>query len=864
MKIQSFTKAEVMNATIAILLLAFLPVAMCGYYTASVNIKSSPDQRCPEEPCLTLNDFINQNLLHHRFQADVKLRMTFLSGNHRMETSVTDLYFSYINVSMTSVAGDETWVICESQTNMLFSGVHEVQMINLKFFGCGAFVIEKHVKNFIIESCIFHTSKVGRAITYHETTIYGEHREYTYGVIISLQSVVNIKQSSFINHTNLQIPSRYRYTTYTPLGIVRAIQSNASFSHCVFLDNYNISTILATRQSLIILSNSLFENNIITSESSSSCTNSYSSDSVIYGYDVTMQIQECTWDNNNSNNSIYCSQCILTLENSIFSNSRLSNTIKICQSKTFTAKNLVIINNKVPYFSQLLYIQGRRSESVFENVFMVRNTGHFIIEDCTAVFKNGISFIQNNGTLNITKSFVHFRSNDDFNFFAACIQTDYYIEHREFSTPFKHYYGTITVNDRSKVIFEGTTLITNNYSENGGAIRSTNSEIMMIGNNTISENTVNGNGGGVYLVSSEFICNINCSFIKNRAAGKGGGIFTSSSMAIVDADYTFEVEDVVFENFDFLRHEWEFSNNKAKEGGAIYLEHNSRIVIRDLKHSFEVAKVQDDRIVLWFLQNVADYGGAIYVSSNVKYDGHGICESTFYSKDYMNTQCFIYFESFLTPMWFESEKAYIIEFQENVATRSGASIFGGFLDRCTTLYNIPGRDERYQYSDVDDLKEPSGLALFEIYSNINTSDVSSEAVRVCYCTDNGLDCDAEKKSIVQKRDEALQILVAIVDQAKNIISGTLHVVASNTVFDTNSMKKSFKLPTVCTTVNVELINVLPVPNQVAMYAEGPCENRGISQKLLQIQWAECTCHILDFYHQITKHVSVSVIPTYRH
>ena len=110
---------------------------------------------------------------------------------------------------------------------------------------------------------------------------------------------------------------------------------------------------------------------------------------------------------------------------------------------------------------------------------------------------------------------------------------------------------------------------------------------------------------------------------------------------------------------------------------------------------------------------------------------------------------------------------YTLDFFNDTASKQGANLFGGLLDRC-----IPSPfAEVYQ-------KNPTfynGLSYLGNISNISALDtISSLPVRVCFCrSESELDCSYQPPTIKVKKGEAFTVLLVAVDQAHHSVNANI-------------------------------------------------------------------------------------------
>ena len=161
-----------------------------------------------------------------------------------------------------------------------------------------------------------------------------------------------------------------------------------------------------------------------------------------------------------------------------------------------------------------------------------------------------------------------------------------------------------------------------------------------------------------------------------------------------------------------------FIGNAAQMGGAIAFEANSKLYGSS---SYRIS----------FKFNVADYGGAVYIND---YTNSGTCASRSYLAYSASTECFIQ-----TLNYNKVKRVYIdkrhYQFVDNYAAKSGPSLYGGLLDRCTVSRIT---DLMFTYIDnTTSIKVPHSS---RVARNAQDETVSFDPVRICFCRDRDLDC----------------------------------------------------------------------------------------------------------------------------
>ena len=228
--------------------------------------------------------------------------------------------------------------------------------------------------------------------------------------------------------------------------------------------------------------------------------------------------------------------------------------------------------------------------------------------------------------------------------------------------------GAIT-SYQSNIMFNGEISLSNNTARQGGAILATESTIMIQGDSEviIANNTAtNGSGGGVYLQQSRLEIKGKCT-ISNNYAVRGGGIYATSSSIII------------YENQNVAPTLQLINNSAEQAGGGAYLQVNPRLTLMRARQGIKM---------LIFLNNHANYGGAMYVADETS---SLPCTS--------NKECFVQamvINDENTNAFPSYYYARAINFSGNTAFGFGSNLFGGLLDRCSPspyagswlIYNI--------------------------------------------------------------------------------------------------------------------------------------------------------------------------------
>ena len=294
-------------------------------------------------------------------------------------------------------------------------------------------------------------------------------------------------------------------------------------------------------------------------------------------------------------------------------------------------------------------------------------------------------------------------------------------------------------------------------------------------------------GGGIYLIDSALYFKMETCICHNLAHASGGGIYAFNSSIIFGTTVN-------------------FVNNQAMSGGGM-----------SLATSKLYDTINDSMIInINFVSNHAmDYGGAMYVADEIDC----MCSSDSYLN---NSGCF--FQNLTNSI--------VFNFDENSADSSGHDLFGGLLDRCSFV-----SDTNLSSSDS------SGALRFKELSNLqNFNTVSSEPVRVCPCQNGELDCSQQQQSIQISRGDGVTISIVAIDQVNQPVTA---IIQSN--IDGIALPESQRVQSIgpnCTRVDYDISLPNVGENHVlTVFADGPCNDEGISKFVVDIHISSCTCPV---------------------
>ena len=390
--------------------------------------------------------------------------------------------------------------------------------------------------------------------------------------------------------------------------------------------------------------------------------------------------------------------------------------------------------------------------------------------------------------------------------------------------------GGVLWSIESEVRLTGTYMI-GNAARYGGAIYAYDSELLVFGTSKtiIMDNTADDSGGGIYLYRSNIQCYYSTllKLIGNRASKMGGGIHAVNSFVQVLSDKSSMIKSSVH-----------FTQNTATMGGGIYLQSASELHIRKSKTlRASIFAINETNMIMNFTANMADYGGAIYIDDETNF---GACINS------LNCDCFLQ----VTTSSLKSDLK-VVMFEHNVAHKVGSDIFGGLLDRCNVnkyaeIRLASNTTNKFSTDWID------GVSYLKDISNMNISNTGSNPVRLCFCKSNNQpECTNTSPSIQVRKGENISVQLVAVDQLNHTIDNvtiysSLHSEESG--LGIGQMVQTTKNG--CTNLNFSIYSPYNL-EELALHAEGPCKNTGMSRFNLNIYFLNCTC-LVGFQQKISE------------
>lgn len=323
----------------------------------------------------------------------------------------------------------------------------------------------------------------------------------------------------------------------------------------------------------------------------------------------------------------------------------------------------------------------------------------------------------------------------------------------------------------------------NGYSEYGGGIYLQNSSNATLSNVNFTNNVATLAGGAILLVDSGLSLSENTAFVNNTAPqGHGGAMLGHNSSMNFRGEITFAHNKAVMGGAIFIdvsdldfHGNVKLVNNTAKfRGGGVYAVDSQVTVSSRVQYSGNLAVVDGGgmgfegsmtRLVLQspitmdFFQNQATSGGALFfLDSNAMYVAQCL-RTTVKRKD-----CFFTVSSTATQI-----SDIHMNFVANNATEAGSVLYGGALQLCQVRVNEQIYTDGWQF-----LTSISTLAL-----NKSVPYISSNPLKICYCTNSEANCSDVRKMIQVRRGEVFSLSLITVGQFDMPVSSTLTATTSD-------------------------------------------------------------------------------------
>lgn len=627
------------------------------------------------------------------------------------------------------------------------------------------------------------------------------------GVMFTDTCMLTIKGSRFSENSALWagvLESYYSFITMTGNifdgntagwagGITKISDSRAEIKANYFSNNvaYNRGGALYFAGSNITLETSQFRSNVALNWGGA-----------IDSRDSYIIIKMSTFDNNTSQNLggalDFYNDTVTLIDDTFTNNNAPTGSVVYASynSSIYQCNSLLVFNNSAESYGTVYLIDSHFNQHHSGNATLSYNVGSLMLFNSNITISGYLKSSWNNQPLQNGKA--HYQEG-----------------------------GAITL-FQSNAFFDGSLHLEHNCADNGGAIFSIGSKLYVNGNVTIAHNFALTNGGGCFLSNSELNCQRTSMFLLlfNTASSKGGGLHADSSS--IKTTYA----TVSPFNATYIGTRLNFTQNLAKMGGGLSIEANARLY--SMKHNYVYSRPLDDTNTTIFVNNCADYGGAVFVDD---YTNTGTC-STLPAPD-----CFF---QVLAIYDYSDERITIqsLSFLNNTAYISGSTLYGGLLDRCAVSQfaevrkkHSPGQPDSYS---------GNGITYFKDVSNTTNATISSQPVQVCLCNSELSEHDCTRINIGHeevKKGELFTLSLVAVDQVGHPVNATIQTSLAFTASGLGVGQLMRNISSTCTNLTFNVYSPHS-SEELELYAsDGPCKDANLSKRTVEIKFLPCNCPI---------------------
>ena len=845
---------------------------------------------CPVRHCFTLSE-LAASIVHSSWDVNTAMTLTFLPGNHNLSQELSIANISAI-VMITHSASAYCTVSCTEPIN--FHNVSHVYVRGLKFISCRGNRVMK-VSQFTLEESEFVNSTETALEVIDTTAIivnssfignsFGQYRDEKLrvgsAIIISASNVsitdsrfernsadaggaifgeanceITILRGVFIYNVALRGGGGFMYTRSGCSIViidVQYAQHNIAYigNGAIFAFHQSVTVTIIGGQYINNTADQVHTNaaGVISVDASNiSITNSVfinNSGGVVYGNDVIIQVTNSHFEMNSGLEGVMSlSNATATLsDNQFINNDACSGGAFGVDTTTLNIYQCSFIGNTATVGAVALISQSTLNAHNITVSNNVGNEGIMTIDKSDVTFTHEATFTGNSGSLLAHDSNITFKGVTTFASGEQPVSVDLCI-YRSFGVPSHSKLqldgkegGSITA-FQSTVVLNGYSHFVNNRAPFGGAIYASYSEIRVHGKAVIENNTATENGGGVCLLGSKLICQNNSvlQLERNHAYIKGGGMHLLYSSIEIHFSGIKNIANVAVQ----------FINNKARLGGGLHMDSSRLHIVRD-----EIVTNFDDNAYYFITieANTADYGGGIFISDST----NPTCASTSYKSFSPSSQCVL-----LTTNFGTTNVDYAIrniKFTKNYAISDGHEIYGGLFDRCTVSQTDVLSVTIFEQTSHGIKDQPFGLLYLKIISNLNDlkSNISSDAMKLCDCTNPVFNCTNQVVDHEVRKGELFTISVVAVNQVNMPIATYVRSYLTSEDSGLGEGQLIQKTRDECTNLSFTIFSPLEV-EQVIMYADGPCGDAPLSQKVINVSFSPCKCP-LGFQRVLTEMTS---------
>ena len=352
--------------------------------------------------------------------------------------------------------------------------------------------------------------------------------------------------------------------------------------------------------------------------------------------------------------------------------------------------------------------------------------------------------------------------------------------------------GSIGLLD-SEIVITGYLTVSNNSAYEGGGIRVKHGTVDVQGCVQFLNNSAYKGGCIHASVNSTVILSGNCTLFHSNMADGGGAIEAIDSSIILSGSQR-------------------FTSNSAEKGGVLALFGSSKLIL-------------DEYVSVDFVDNHASsVGGVIFFADTISVSQ---CSRSFGQEE---PTCFLELNA---------ESNIQLNFTRNTAADAGTLFYGGRFDRCR-LYVGGGRIDNcgnriggnYRENPIDTIQQISSI----VAANTSTSNISSDPLQICQCTDNSLDC-SQPREIETIRGKSFTLMVVVVGQHDGVVPTSVRTSLENDIKVSPSQRIQ-STGKECTPITYQLSSDKD-SIKLVLFPDGPCRDTGDSRTEIDITFLPC-------------------------
>ncbi len=350
-------------------------------------------------------------------------------------------------------------------------------------------------------------------------------------------------------------------------------------------------------------------------------------------------------------------------------------------------------------------------------------------------------------------------------------------------------YGAALYAEYSSISLSGATNFINNtvIEGVGGAVFVFKSNIHLLDLVLFDGNEAE-TGGAIYLDGSYLTQQFIVTYIRNIGEHRGGAVYSTNSTITVSGISN-------------------YIDNVAMSGGGMGLERDSELVLKS-------------PIQMNFYRNKADFGAGMFYA-----DLNAIAQCQNIVLD--DQTCFFKVETANSTDMADVH----LNFTANLARKAGTILYGGSLQLCQVQVN----NQKVEMETFDFIQ-----TIFTVNTREDNSSLSSDALKVCFCFNNTIDCFQRQSSISVRRGQKVTIPVIAVGQFDSPVPSEVRAYIDNNYGFTDFIFRHTFSGTQCSNSTFQVFTEEGNnKTQLVIFPDGPCGNIANARTTVNITIEDC-------------------------